>query len=266
MTLQQPSLDRIAQFVDQLKDALHPQEKMAQAQTMRLSALFEAVAAFKRDNVPTRRAPQRRLNTASFLSYLADLRRGLAAARHDGDLLNVWTIAGLKRNEVRTSAVLGWILDSNGSHGFGSAVLQALLEALIQRTGSEELRQAVLGSHYRVSAEHTSFGERDNRVDLAIEGKNCIIFIEVKIDAPEGRDQLDRYTALAKRRAIALRKPVSLVLYLNNTCPPNPPAHLIWLTWRDVARAIFSAVAGSPERTVSGAVLKQFATHISRLH
>ncbi len=266
MTVEQPSLDQIAQFIDQLKVALHPQEKMDQAQIMRLSELFGAVATFRRENVSADRAPERTLDTVRFSSFLADLRSGLTASRHDGNLLNVWTIAGLRRNEVRTSVVLGWILDGNGSHGFGSAVLLTLLEALRQRNGSEELKRAVLGSHYRVSVEHTSFGERDNRVDLAIEGENCVIFIEVKIDAPEGRDQLDRYTALAKRRAMALHKPVSLVLYLNNTCPPNPPAGLIWMTWRDVARAILAAVTGPSERTVSGAILKQFATHISRLH
>lgn len=266
MTVQQASLGRVAVFLDQLKIALHPQEKMAQARTMRLGALFDAIAGFRRENVPARRVPETAIDTVRFSSFLADLGSGLTASRHDGSLLNVWTIAGLKRNEVRTSAVLGWILDCNGSHGFGSTILLALLEALRERTDSDDLKQAMLGSHYSVSAEHSSFGERDNRVDLAIEGANCVIFVEVKIDAPEGPDQLSRYTALAKRRALALRKPVPLVLYLNNTCPPSPPEGLIWMTWHDVARAIMAAVTGRGERTVSGAVLKQFAAHISRLH
>lgn len=266
MTAQQPNIHRIVQFLDHLRIALHPQKKTAQARTMRLCALFDAVAAFRREKTSARRVPQRALDTTRFSSFLTDLRSSLAASRHDGSLLNVWSIAGLKRNEVRTSAVLGWIFDDNGSHGFGSAVLQALLENLRERNNSEELKRAMLGRHHRVSVEHTSFGERDNRIDLAIEGANCVIFIEVKIDAPEGRDQLDRYTALAKRRAMALHKPVSLVLYLNKSCPPNPPAGLIWMTWRDVARAISVVVAGPAERSVSGAVLKQFATHIIRLH
>lgn len=266
MTVQQLGPDRIARFLDQLKIALHPQEKMAQARAMRLGALFDAIADFRRESVPAHRVPEPTLDTVRFSSFLADLRSGLMASRHDGSLLNVWTIAGLKRNEVRTSAVLGWILDCNGSHGFGAAVLQTLLEAFRERNDSEELKQAMLGGHYRVSAEHTSFGERDNRVDLAIEGANCVIFVEVKIDAPEGPDQLSRYTALAKRRAMALHKPVSLVLYLNNTCPPSPPEGLMWMTWRDVARAVMAAITGPSEKTVSGAILKQFATHISRLH
>ncbi|MBB6182384.1 PD-(D/E)XK nuclease family protein [Pseudorhizobium flavum] len=266
MTLQQPGLDRIARFLDQLQITLHPQEKMAQARTTRLSALFDAIAAFRRDKVPAHRVPERTLDTARFSSFLANLRSGLASSRHDGSLLNVWSIAGLNRNEVRTSAVLAWVLDCNGSHGFGSAVLEALLKRMQDMTDSDELKRVMLGGHYRVSVEHSSFGERDNRVDLAIEGANCVIFIEVKIDAPEGRDQLGRYTALVKRRAMALHKPLSLVLYLNNACPPNPPEGLIWMTWRDVARAILAAVSGPGERTVSGAVLKQFAAHISRLH
>ncbi len=266
MTIQQPSLDRVARFLDQLKIALPSQEKIAQSQSARLSALFEAIAEFRREDLPKPFAPERPIDPIRFSSFLADLQTGLTASRHDGSLLNIWSIAGLKRNEVRTSAVLGWVLDCNGSHGFGSAVLGALLKRLQERTDSEELRQVMLGSHYRVSVEHSSFGERDNRVDLAIEGANCVLFIEVKIDAPEGTDQLDRYAVLARRKAVALRKDVSLVLYLNKTRPLNPPEGLVWMQWRDVARATMDVVTGPAEKTVSGAVLKQFATHISRLH
>lgn len=266
MTIQPPSLDRVARFLDQLKIALPSQEPIAQAQSARLSVLFAAIAQFRREDLPKPSAPERTIDPVRFSSFLADLHTDLTASRHDGSLLNIWSIAGLKRNEVRTSAVLGWVLDCNGSHGFGSAVLEALLQHLQKRADSEELKQVTLGSHYRVSVEHSSFGERDNRVDLAIEGANCVIFVEVKIDAPEGTDQLGRYTVLAGRKAVALRKDVSLVLYLNKTRPLNPPERLVWMQWRDVARAIVDVVTGPAEKTVSGAVLKQFATHISQLH
>lgn len=211
-------------------------------------------------------APARTIDPVRFSSFLGDLQTSLIASRHDGSLLNVWSIAGLKRNEVRTSAVLGWVLDCNGSHGFGSAFLAALIKRLEEKTGSKELKTLVLGRHYRVSVEHSSFGERDNRVDIAIEGSNCVIFVEVKIDALEGLDQLSRYSVLARRKAIALRKDVSLVLYLNKTRPLNSPVGLVWMHWQDIARAIMDVVAGPAEKTVSGAVLKQFATHVSRLH
>lgn len=266
MTVRSPSLERVAQFLGELKRVLHPQVKTPQARSTRLSELFDAIAGFRRETVLARSAPQRTIDMTRFLSFLADLRTGLTASRHDGSLLNVWTVAGLKRNEVRTSAVLAWILDCNGSHGFGSDVLVALLKSLRQKTDLAQLKQAMLGSHYRVSVEHSSFGERDNRVDLAIDGANCVIFIEIKIDAPEGADQLSRYTALARRKAMALRKDVFLVLYLNKTRPLDPPNGLVWMQWRDVARAILEVVTGPAEKTVSGAVLKQFASHISRLH
>jgi hypothetical protein len=266
MTIQPPSHDRVARFLDQLKMALPSQKKMAQAQSARLRVLFQAIAEFRREDLPKPFAPEIAIDPVRFSSFLADLQTGLTASRHDGSLLNIWSIAGLKRNEVRTSAVLGWVIDCNGSHGFGSAVLGALLKRLQDQTDNDKLKQVMLGSHYRVSAEHSSFGERDNRVDLAIEGANCVIFVEVKIDAPEGTDQLGRYTALARRKAVALRKDVPLVLYLNKTRPLNPPEGLVWMQWRDVARAIMEVVTGPAEKTVSGAVLKQFATHISQLH
>lgn len=266
MTLQQPSLDRIAQFLDQMKIALRPHEKMAQARTMRLSALFDAVAGFRRENVPAHSVPERSFDEARFTSFLENLRNGLNASRHDGHLLNVWQIAGLKRHEVRTAAVLAWILDCNGSHGFGAAVMEELLQMLSSRPDGTALSEFSLGKSYLLQVEHSPFSAHEDRVDLAVEGENCVIFIEVKIDAPQGFNQLDRYSRLAKEKAAALKKEKYVVLYLSEYWPAVRSDEIVCLRWRDVAQAIVNATSTAGRDSISKALLKQFAVHVRTLH
>jgi hypothetical protein len=266
MTPQQPNLDRIAQFLDQLKIALHPQEEMVQARAMRLSALFDAIAGFRRDKVPPRSAPERTFDAVHFSSFLADLRSGLTASRHDGRLMNVWAVAGLKRKEVPTASVLGWLLDCNGSHGFGAAVLEALMDVLFAKYPARGLQRVRLGRHYRLAVEHHSLGETSNRVDLAVDAENAVIFIEVKIDAPQRENQLNDYLQIARARASAQGKPIACLLYLSKSLPENAPEEVLHLRWSDIAHAIDKAVPISAEATVSGAIVRQFAAHVKRLH
>jgi hypothetical protein len=50
-------------------------------------------------------------STAAFLKLLPT---ALADARRAGAFIDVWAVAGLARKEVRTTAVLGWLLDPRG--------------------------------------------------------------------------------------------------------------------------------------------------------
>ncbi|TBF31524.1 PD-(D/E)XK nuclease family protein [Rhizobium ruizarguesonis] len=207
--------------------------------------------------------PIERKFSPDFLSRLHSIRE---RAIKDGRLLNVWTIAGLKRDEVRTAKVLSWILDCNGSHGFGSAVLHELIGILDRRPGGAVLGEAIPGASYQSFVEYSPFGAQENRVDLAIVGENCVIFIEVKIDAGEGINQIERYASLAHERARSLGKPHGIVLYLSQNPPSDPHDHVIRLRWRDVAKAIDRATAAKSERSVAASILDQFAAHLKSLH
>ncbi|MBO9127946.1 MULTISPECIES: PDDEXK-like family protein [unclassified Rhizobium] len=230
--------------------------------------LLQAVSEVRRPRVAALAlAAEPQIDVEAYRGFLAALRSALATVSHDGQLLNVWKIAGLKRNEVRTSSVLGWILDPRGSHGFGPAVLHALVDRARSKPGAAEaIHRVDLGRRYHVAVEHSAFEERDNRVDLAITGSNCVIFIEVKIDAREGKDQLARYAALARRKATALHKPVAAVLYLSQASHPDVPDGIVAITWKDVAAAIIAATSGISERTLSAQLLRQFASHVETLH
>ncbi|AKI02674.1 PD-(D/E)XK nuclease superfamily [Hoeflea sp. IMCC20628] len=236
-------------------------------QIARLAALFSAIGEFRRSEAKPIALPPREIDPDRLGGFLGKLREGVASCRHDGRLLNVWAISGLKRNEVRTSAVLGWVLDCHGSHGFGPAILNELLCLLRHKNENVQLLKDVrLGRHYTLSLEHCAFGDMDNRIDLAIEGENCVLFIEVKIDAGLGPDQLNRYLQTAKTKARALKKPIPLVLFLSENWPLDRPQEIICLRWADVAKSISNVVSRSPENTLSGALLQQFAAHIKSLH
>ncbi|WP_164879627.1 PD-(D/E)XK nuclease family protein [Afifella aestuarii] len=177
--------------------------------------------------------------------------------------MNVWGVAGLKRDEVRTSAVLEWILDCSGSHGFGSAVLEEVLALL--GPANPELSELDLRQGYVTRREHCVFADQTNRVDITAVLPTTILFIEVKIGAPEGRKQLTRYRELAQKMAAALGKERSFVLYLT-TGRVSDEQDIISFTWRDVAKAIRRAVEKREKRgAIAGEVLLQFAGHIEQL-
>jgi hypothetical protein len=258
--------DRLDTILSHIADARGEEADASGGRVRRLSRVLEAISAFRKSFADPEPPKEREFAAERLGEFLGHLGAGLASCRKDGRLLNVWTIAGLKRNEVRISAVLGWALDCNGSHGFHAAILEGLIELLRQRGHADVLNDVVLGRNYRVSVEHCPLGERDNRVDLAVEGENCVIFIEVKIDAPEGPKQLSRYLQTARARALSLNKPISLVLYVSETWPPTRPYELICLTWRDIAQAMSKVVRQEPNRTMTGALLLQFVNHLKNLH
>lgn len=233
----------------------------------RLGVLFNLIsgARYDSDTAPVGRA-KFEIDPARIASFLPILRKSLEACRHDGRLINVWSVAGLKRNEVRTSAVLGWVLDSRGSHGFGSVVMRELLNSVGRLYPDKNFGSFRLGERPKISVEHSAFQDIANRVDIAIEGENCVVFIEVKIDAPEGRDQLVRYVDLAQKKATALGKPEFAVLYLCQTRGKARLDNVYNISWKDLGRAIMAGTSGEQETTMSALLLRQFAFHIKTLH
>lgn len=114
-----------------------------------------------------------------------------------------WDVAGLKRKEVRNSAVLAWLLNPQGSHGFGVVPLYALLASI--RTSENKAFPAAFTRFCRVRVESNPNGDSKNRVDIEINADNFFVLIEVKIDAFEQEDQIERYCLEAEKRAMKKR-------------------------------------------------------------
>jgi hypothetical protein len=171
--------------------------------------------------------------------------------------MQIWTIAGLRRNEVRNAAVLAWFLDPRGSHGYGPEILKRFLDEAAAAAPGWPAFEGNL-STARVRTEERPLSSDRDRVDIAIDGADFCVFIEVKIDASEGRDQIVRYLEAAQEKARALHKPHVGVVYLS----PRPASIVLGslsvLSWRHVAKILSSV----PEIGVPGALTRQYAQHI----
>ena len=150
---------------------------------------------------------------------------------------NPWQMAGIGRYETRNSAVLGQLFDSTVSPVAGPRFLASYFDCV--RT-SNDTRSALptladLESGYRIGIEHCPTGSQSERVDLTVEGNDFVIGIEIKIDAGEGPEQLERYKQVIRHRAEARQCNLNSVIYLS----PRPTATLDVLqsSWRHISRA-----------------------------
>jgi len=101
------------------------------------------------------------------------------------------------RLEVAHTRTLAWLFDPSKEHGFGDTLLNALFPLFdndIAKDRPFKIKD-VRSENLHYDSDNGILG----RTDIWIEGKwddnkkSFLIVIEAKIDAPEGKDQLDRY-------------------------------------------------------------------------
>lgn len=110
-----------------------------------------------------------------------------AKIAESGEAFNLFAIAKIERVEVNThSAMIAEILNPQGRHGKGALFLGLLLSHM----GIEH--HPLLGEA-RVRKEQI-FAAAQGRVDIVIHLPELLIFIENKIDAEDGHEQLKRYS------------------------------------------------------------------------
>lgn len=122
-------------------------------------------------------------------------------------------MAGLKRNEVRNTAVLAWLLDCHGSHGQGKYFLECFLDCLRKiLENSEVCALNIKNNHFKNGyqtipeesfweEEQSSKQVKESRIDIVIDGRDFLLFIEAKIDAGEGESQIPRYKKIIETYA-----------------------------------------------------------------
>ncbi|HHQ6617133.1 TPA: PD-(D/E)XK nuclease family protein [Serratia fonticola] len=156
---------------------------------------------------------------------------------------NPWVVAGLERKELPNASVLTWLLDPSGSHGLGSKPLKALLSLLID-CGADTFPldyQAWCG----IAKEIIPTGNQQNRVDIEIDADTFYLLIEVKINAGEQQDQLQRYQHEAISRAG--KRPWAILFLTPQGRPPSSgdcdlTRHLLSLSWHQLASHLACAL------------------------
>jgi hypothetical protein len=197
----------------------------------RLEASFAALAPLLVHGIP--RAPKQIYSIVDLQAAFDALHAPLAAARSAGGLINPWTIAGLKRDEVRIASALAGLWRAQFG---GASSLRFLGEYLSAAIGHVDWH-AELASGYRVEAECNPLGLASDRVDLVVETARHLIGIEVKVDAALGPMQLERYALAIERRAeLQGREPHNLLL------ARSASAAAVSTSWRDIASAAGRAV------------------------
>jgi len=139
-------------------------------------------------------------------SFFNEFSTAYEKLQSSGVMTNVWEISGLKRDEVRNSSVLSWFLSANSNHGLKGDLCAVLLDKMQNIIKTNDKHQDFPtkdslkeGEEFRYqSTPEVCPIDRDNRVDIVLDGKNILLYIEVKIDAPQGEQQLHRYHNLAK--------------------------------------------------------------------
>ncbi|KAK0360857.1 hypothetical protein LTR94_025675 [Friedmanniomyces endolithicus] len=171
---------------------------------------------------------------------------------------NVWETAGLGRDEVRISKVLAWWLNPLASHGLAIPLAEALWREAVGAGGTE----FDVGLLRRSAVEVCPLADQGDRVDVALEGDDFILFIEVKVDAGLQPDQLSRYALAAERAAFLRNKARYHVIYLA-PAPTALPANCVWISWRQTARALVAASSFASNAYDQQSAL-QFAEYMKR--
>lgn len=100
---------------------------------------------------------------------------------------------GVVRNEIRHSNFLATMLDPNKSHGLGTSFLRRFLDGVVRKVG-ERTSLGRLRLHV-ADLEDADVRREWRNIDLliALDSVRTVFAFELKIDAGEGMDQLDRY-------------------------------------------------------------------------
>ena len=194
-----------------------------------------------------------------FAQYQSDeVQAPILAAQQQGLAVNVWQTAGLKNDEVRHSKVLKWFLDCRGDHGQGNAILLHLLKEL-------PLLEKYQPKRYFTTEECCPLGNQESRVDIEIDADEFLLFIEIKINAMEGRDQLQRYIDIAQAKA---KNRDWLIVYLtrDGRLPEkyNAQNNLKGMSWMGISKILSTYTKKSDVNNRSAWLVKQFADHIKK--
>ena len=143
---------------------------------------------------------QHLLNNVSSISKKYD-----DIAKTTGESFNIFSIMNMEWNEVYThSAIIGELLNPNGSHNFGSIFLDSFLAILNKKFGIEiKPFQKLVDEKIcerTISLSNDWEKVSGGRIDIIIEDNKQILIIENKPSAKDQEYQLIRYYNYAKTR------------------------------------------------------------------
>lgn len=240
-----------------------------------LEAFFEQWKLLPNE-IDQRPTAHKQLDSDMLRVFVDYFQPALQRLRSSGAMANVWEAAGLKRNEVRVASTLNWFLDSLADHGqehlLCSAILDHLNVLVATSADKDKFMSFPKASHlvnasnrpsYRATTEVCPFGEKSNRVDIEINGTDLLLFIEVKIDAGQGEDQLQRYHGIAKQKSAGRHwGVVYLTPYGQLPEDGQGLSNTISMSWRDMAAAFQKHAVTLDANNFARHYIKQYADFV----
>ena len=249
--------------------SLGPNPETNEFKTIPLDAWRSFFAAWPRpqtDAIP--RIHKSRFNSKQFAAFAPAFRQAANEHRERGTAANLWKVAGLGHDELRNSEVLAWFLNTFGEHGQGSRILEIFLATTLAQGNPEAKIQPedVRNGPYWTNTESLPLGDMKSRVDIEIESPNFLLFIEVKIRAPETGDQLERYVDLIQRKAGNRRWQVVFLT------PEGREArnlalgpHVSSISWKQFGAAIAAHLEKEALDVVPKVMLRHYADYLQTL-
>ena len=229
------------EFVKSLSTLLDSLSRIRQSPSFEesLSELLDALSRTGIGHIQPERQAASPPDSAALAAWLASMDAPLQALYASAWNFDPWEVAGLGRDEMRNSQVLAWLLNPMGSHGFGDALLHRFLKHLSLNNFPDSP-----GHYCRVSTEKCPDSDSRDRVDIEIDAANFYWLIEVKIDAIEQEEQLNRYGKIAQQ--MAGKRPWAII-YLTPgkraaTTGGKYSDHIFPMSWKEVARLIDKAI------------------------
>lgn len=198
-------------------------------------------------------------SSSDLLQLFAMVKPPLEAVKSRGGKLNLWAIAGLKQNEVRTAGALAGLWQTD----FGGDVSRDFLARYLEGAVSDVDWNHELVSGYHVFTEVNPLGDLTDRVDLVIETTGYLIGIEIKINAGLGKNQLERYASALASRALHIHKSPLLILLAPRSKENNSATNST--SWKDVSAAAREAAKrGADANSLIHQVIAQYGDYVAQ--
>lgn len=198
------------------------------------------------------------LSKRTVTEFFANIRPRLKKIQEEGGYINPWAVSGLGRNEVRTTYALASLWRYEFAGAVSRRFLALWLEAAIPAMSADEWC-TILFNGYNVATEINPLGEAGDRVDIIIETSSHIIGVEVKIDAPQGYMQLERYQNAVTSLGRSTKRG-SFIVFLSNR--PARQKGVYNAHWRSIATA--AKCAADNANTLQAELIKRFGDHVHK--
>lgn len=150
---------------------------------------------------------------------------------------------GMERMEIRHSAILGWLLDPQETHGLGDSFLRAFLSEALKGTDSETSPSALeVSQSDLVDAE---IRREWRNIDLLVISRNngWVFVIENKFDSRQHSNQLTRYMDLVAELLLdkeLLTDARGILITLSEDDPDD--SRFITFTYEDICVLVESSI------------------------